>query len=53
MPWAKNASAGFAMCGHDNAGDIEKKHFREIEVMLDYENARVVTLGDLTPDWWI
>ena len=29
------------------------EHYREIEVMLDYENARIVTLGDLTPEWWI
>ena len=27
--------------------------YREIEVMLDYEAGRVVTLGDLTPEWWI
>ncbi len=24
-----------------------------IEVMLDYERDRTVTLGDLTPEWWI
>ena len=27
--------------------------YREIEIMLDYENNRVVTLGELTPEWWI
>ena len=27
--------------------------YREIEIMLDYETGRVVTLGDLTPEWWI
>ena len=27
--------------------------YREIEIMLDYENNRVVTLGDPTPEWWI
>ena len=27
--------------------------YREIEIMLDYEAGKVVTLGDLTPDWWI
>ena len=27
--------------------------YREIEVMLDCEKNRVVTLGDLTPAWWI
>lgn len=29
------------------------KHYREIEVMLDYERKRIVTLGELTPEWWI
>lgn len=27
--------------------------YRNIEIMLDYENERIVTLGDLTPEWWI
>ena len=28
-------------------------HYREVEVMLDYEKGEVVTLGELTPRWWI
>ena len=27
--------------------------YRSIEIMMDYENDRVVTLGDLTPEWWL
>lgn len=27
--------------------------YKTVEVMMDYENGRVVTLGDLTPEWWI
>ena len=27
--------------------------YREIEVMMDYENSRIVTLGELCPEWWI
>lgn len=27
--------------------------YRKIEVMLDYEAPRIVTLGDLTPEWWL
>ena len=27
--------------------------YRDIEVMLDFEKERVVTLGELTPEWWI
>lgn len=24
-----------------------------VEIMLDYENEKVITLGELTPEWWI
>lgn len=27
--------------------------YPKIEIMLDYEEGRVVTLGELTPEWWI
>ena len=27
--------------------------YKEIEIMLDYENERITTLGKLTPEWWI
>lgn len=27
--------------------------YKDIEIMLDYERKRVVTLGELTPEWWI
>lgn len=27
--------------------------YKKIEIMLDYEKNRVVTLGELTPEWWI
>lgn len=27
--------------------------YPNIEIMLDYEEGRVVTLGELTPEWWI
>ena len=27
--------------------------YREIEIMMDYTQERVVTLGALTPEWWI
>ncbi len=29
------------------------EHYRDIEIMMDYQNNRVVTLGDLTPEWWL
>ena len=27
--------------------------YQGIEIMLDYETGRTVTLGELTPEWWI
>ena len=27
--------------------------YRTVEIMMDYETNKVVTLGELTPDWWI
>lgn len=27
--------------------------YRDIEIMLDYNMGKVVTLGTLTPEWWI
>ncbi len=28
-------------------------NYRDIEIMLDYETERIITLGELTPEWWI
>ena len=27
--------------------------YKNIEIMLDYEKCKIVTLGNLTPEWWI
>lgn len=27
--------------------------YKEIEIMMDYDSGRIVTLGELTPEWWI
>lgn len=27
--------------------------YKDIEIMLDYENERVIKLGEITPEWWI
>ena len=29
------------------------KDYGKIEIMLDYDSGRVVTLSELTPEWWI
>ena len=32
--------------------ELMPETYKSVEIMLDYEAARVVTLGDLTPEWW-
>ncbi len=27
--------------------------YKDIEIMMDYESGRIVTLGEITPEWWI
>ena len=27
--------------------------YRSIEIMLDYEKEKIITLGEITPEWWI
>lgn len=27
--------------------------YKDVEIMLDYEQEKVITLGELTPEWWI
>ena len=27
--------------------------YQKVEIMLDYEKKKIVTLGGLTPEWWI
>lgn len=27
--------------------------YKQIEIMLDYETEKIITLGELTPEWWI
>lgn len=29
------------------------KNYKSVEKMLDYEQKKVLTLGELTPEWWI
>lgn len=32
--------------------ELMPETYKSVEIMLDYEAARVVTLGELTPEWW-
>ena len=27
--------------------------YKNIEILMDYESGRIITLGELTPEWWI
>lgn len=27
--------------------------YKNIEIMIDYKNKKIVKLGDITPEWWI
>ena len=29
------------------------ENYHSIQIMMDYENKKMVTLGDITPNWWI
>ena len=29
------------------------KSYKDIEIMLDYSKGTVITLGEITPEWWI
>ena len=28
-------------------------HYQDVEIMLDYRLGKVITLGELTPEWWL
>ena len=27
--------------------------YKDVKIMLDYEHGKIITLGELTPEWWI
>ena len=32
---------------------LDPQRYRDIQIMLDYEGEKNITLGELTPEWWI
>ena len=32
---------------------LDPQGYRDIQIMLDYEREKIITLGELTPEWWI
>ncbi|MBQ9009036.1 MAG: GNAT family N-acetyltransferase [Clostridia bacterium] len=51
MPDGKNG----APCGacRELMVQLMPKTYKSVEIMMDRESERVVTLGELTPEWWI
>ena len=51
MPDGRNG----APCGacRELMVQLMPKTYRDIEIMLDHESEQVITLGELTPNWWI
>ncbi len=44
-----------APCGacRELMAQLMPEHYREIEILLDYDTEKIATLGALTPEWWI
>jgi cytidine deaminase len=32
---------------------IMAENYHGVEIMLDYSTGRTVTLGEITPEWWV
>lgn len=32
---------------------LMEQDYQKVEVMLDYKQAKVITMGELTPQWWL
>lgn len=44
-----------APCGacRELMAQLMPDRYKQIEILLDYETKKSVTLGELTPEWWI
>lgn len=51
MPDGKNG----APCGacRELMVQLMPDNYKDIEILLDYESERTITLGEITPEWWI
>lgn len=49
-----DGSAG-APCGacRELMVQLMPDRYKDIEILLDYESGRTITLGEITPEWWI
>ena len=51
MPDGKNG----APCGacRELMVQLMAGKYKDVEILLDYETEKIVTLGEITPEWWI
>ncbi len=50
--WDGKAMAPCGAC-RELMTQLMPEDYKNIEIMLDYEKKEVITLGELTPKWWI
>ena len=50
--WSGKAIPPCGVC-REFMAQLMPEHYHSIRIMLDYENEKVVTLGDITSNWWI
>ena len=50
-----DGSIGGAPCGacRELMVQLMAGHYQDVEIMMDLEAGRIITLGELTPEWWI
>ena len=48
-------SANSTPCGacRELMVQLMPEKYKGIEIMMDYKQEKVITLGELTPEWWI
>lgn len=32
---------------------LSPEDYKSVEILMDYDSGRIITLGELTPEWWI
>lgn len=44
-----------APCGacRELISQLMPEKYKNVEIMLDYENEKIVKMGELTPEWWL
>ena len=52
IPPVKGKGAPCGAC-RELMAQLMPKTYKQIQIMLDYEQEKVATLGELTPEWWI